>query len=100
MSAELVELREEIRGLRVLVEAVAVALRPAAQSRPLTALELMDRWAVRGKTPRHRLYNLAELCRARGLAAMPGTRGLGATYMVADVVAAEDPTLRRRRVGR
>ncbi len=100
MSATLEQLTEEVRGLRCLMESVAAVLQPAGQSRPLTAEELMTRWAVPGETLEHRLENLAKRCRARGLKPMRGTRGLAATYMVADVVAAEafsNGTTKRRR---
>lgn len=102
MSATLEQLTEEVRGLRSLMEAVAAVLQPAGQSRPLTAEQLMVRWAVPGETLELRLDNLAKRCRARGLKPMRGTRGLAATYMVGDVVAAEafsnGTTKRRRRL--
>lgn len=102
MSATLEKIEAELLGLRVMMEAMVLALQPAAQSRPLTAEELIKRWAVAGRTPAERLHNLAAICRKRGLRAMAGTRGMAATYMVADVVAAEDfasgKTSRRRRV--
>ncbi len=102
MSATLEQLTEEVRGLRSLMEAVAAVLSPAGQSRPLTAEELMRRWAVPGETLELRLDNLAKRCRARGLKPMKGTRGAFATYMVADVQAAEGfsngTTKRRRRL--
>jgi len=102
MSATLEQLTEEVRGLRSLMEAVAAVLSPAGQSRPLTAVQLMDRWAVPGESMELRLDNLAKRCRARGLKPMRGTRGVAATYMVADVVAAEGfangTTQRRRRL--
>ena len=102
MSATLEQLTEEVRGLRSLMEAVAAVLQPAAQSRPLTAEQLMVRWAVPGETLKARLDNLAMRCRARGLKPMRGTRGMAATYMVADVQAAETfsngTTKRRRRL--
>jgi hypothetical protein len=102
MSATLEQLTEEVRGLRCLMESVAAVLQPAAQSRPLTAEELMVRWAVPGETLELRLDNLGTRCRAWGLKPMRGTRGVSATYMVADVVAAEGfangTTKRRRRL--
>lgn len=101
-GAALREIRVELGVLRTLVEALTMVLQPGAQSRPLTAVELMGRWEVPGETPQARLDNLARRCRARGLKAMRGTRGLAATYMVADVVAAEGfsngTTKRRRRL--
>lgn len=100
MSATLEDLHEELRGLRTLVEAVAAVLQPAGQSRPLTAEQLMTRWAVPGETEQARLDNLAKRCRTRGLRPMRGTRGMAATYMVADVQAAEaysNGTMKRRR---
>lgn len=102
MSATLEGISEDVRGLRVLVEAMAAMLAPAAQSRPLTAEQLMTRWSVPGETEQARLDNLAKRCRARGLKPMRGTRGMAATYMVGDVQAAEShsngTTTRRRRV--
>jgi len=89
MSATLEGISEEVRGLRVLVEALAAVLQPAGQSRPLTAEQLMSRWAVPGETEQARLDNLAKRCRKRGLRPMKGTRGMAATYMVADVQRAE-----------
>lgn len=100
MSPTLEEISAELRGLRELVEAVALVLQPGAQSRPLTAEQLIQRWAVPGETAEKRLDNLAKRCRARGLKAMKGTRGMAATYMVADVLAAEafsNGTMKRRR---
>jgi hypothetical protein len=101
MSTSLEKIEAEILGLRVLMEAFVLALKPAAQSRPLTAEELIRRWAVAGKTTTEQLHNLASLCRDRGLQKMKGTRGISATYMVADVIAAEayasGKTSRRRR---
>lgn len=100
MSATLDDLREEVRGLRTLLESFALALAPAGQSRPLTAEQLMTRWAVPGETEQARLDNLAKRCRERGLRPMKGARGLAATYMVADVQAAEafsNGVMKRRR---
>jgi len=101
MSATIESLAEEVRGLKTLLEAVARVLQPASQSRPLTALELMTRWSVAGHTFDDRLDILARMCRERGLRRMAGTRGANATYMVADVIAAEayasGKTQRRRR---
>lgn len=88
-QATLEGISAELRGLRQLVEAVAMVLKPAAQSRPLTAEELITRWKVPGRTTAEQLHNLAEKCRARGLRRMEGTRGVHATYMIADVLAAE-----------
>lgn len=101
-GAALREIRVELGMLRTLVEALTMVLEPGGQSRPLTAGQLMERWAVPGETREARLYNLAERCRARGLKPMRGTRGWSATYMVGDVVAAEGhangTTKRRRRL--
>lgn len=101
MSATIETLAEEVRGLKTLLEAFAKVLQPAQQSRPLTAEELIRRWAVAGKTTTEQLHNLAAMCRSRGLQKMQGTRGLSATYMIADVIAAESyasgKSLRRRR---
>lgn len=83
------DVKAELLSLRMLVEQIALALVPAAQSRPLTAEQLMARWAVPGDTEQHRLDNLAKRCRRLGLRPMGGTRGMAATYMVADVQAAE-----------
>lgn len=91
-------LRDELAGLR---EFVRVALQPGAQSRPLSALQLIERWAVPGETESMRLDNLAKRCRQWGLRPMRGTRGSAATYMLNDVIAAESyaagQTKRRRR---
>lgn len=100
MSATLEDISAELRGLRALVEAVAAVLAPAGQSRPLTAEQMMTRWAVPGETEPARLDNLAKRCRKRGLRTMKGTRGMAATSMVADVQAAEafsNGTMKRRR---
>lgn len=100
MSATLETVTEELRGLRELMESFAMLLAPAAQSRPLTAEQLMVRWSVPRETEPARLDNLAKRCRARGLKPMRGTRGMAATYMVADVQAAEafsNGTSKRRR---
>lgn len=90
-------LHDELAGLR---EFVRVALQPGAQSRPLSALQLMERWAVPGETESMRLDNLAKRCRQWGLRPMLGTRGASATYMLSDVLAAESyasgKTKRRR----
>lgn len=102
MSQALEALTAEVRGLRTLLESFAALMQPAGQSRPLTAEQLMTRWAVPGETEQARLDNLAKRCRARGLRPMNGTRGMAATYMVADVQAAEaysnGTSKRRRRV--
>ena len=101
-GAALREIRVELGMLRSLVEALTMVLEPGGQSRPLTAEQLMVRWAVPGETLKARLDNLAMRCRARGLKPMRGTRGMAATYMVADVQAAETfsngTTKRRRRL--
>jgi len=100
MSATLEDIKMELSALRLLVEGVAAGLKPAAQSRPLTARELIERWAIPGCTEQHQLDNLAKKCRQRGLKAMKGGRGLAATFMVADVQAAEchsNGTSKRRR---
>lgn len=100
MSATLEDIQGELRGLRLLVETLAAGLKPASQSRPLTARELIERWAIPGGTDQHQLDNLAKKCRARGLEPMAGTRGMTATYMVANVQAAEghsNGTMKRRR---
>lgn len=100
MSATLDEIKAELTVLRALVEGVAAGLKPAAQSRPLTAEELIERWKVRGKTQADQLHNLAARCREWGLRPMRGTRGITATYMIADVEAAEafsNGTMKRRR---
>ena len=93
---------EELRELRSLMEAVVQGMQPASQSRPITAQQLIERWAVPGDTDETRLDNLASRCRQRGLKPMKGTRGMAATYMIADVIAAEaysnGTTKRRRRV--
>lgn len=94
------EVKAELLSLRLLVEQIAQMLMPAAQSRPLTAEQLMLRWAVAGETEQHRLDNLAKRCRRLGLEPMKGGRGMTATYMVADVQAAEaygNGTAKRRR---
>lgn len=100
MSATLEDIQKELSALRLLVEVVAAGMKPAAQSRPLTARELIERWAITGSTEQHQLDNLAKKCLQRGLRPMAGTRGLGATYMVANVQAAEchsNGTMKRRR---
>jgi hypothetical protein len=89
MSEALEKLHAEMREMREMIARMQAALQPAGQSRPLTAVQLMDRWAVPGATVQARLDNLAKRCRARGLRAMSGTRGMAATYMLADVLAAE-----------
>lgn len=102
MSATLETVTEELRGLRELMESFAMLLAPAAQSRPLTAEQLMTRWAIPGGTDKHRMDNLAKKCRQWGLEPMKGKRGKDATYMIADVLAAEafstGTSKRRRRV--
>lgn len=100
MSATLDDLSEQVQGLRTLMENFAVLLAPGAQSRPLKAVELMVRWGITGKTREAQLENLWKRCRLWGLEPMRGTRGLSATYMLADVLAAEgvgNGTLNRRR---
>jgi hypothetical protein len=100
MSEDLKIIKLELSALRGAVEVLAARLQPAAQSRPLTARELIVRWAIPGSTERHQLANLAKKCRQRGLEPMKGARGLAATYMVADVQAAEchsNGTVKRRR---
>lgn len=79
-------LHEKLENLQSLLEETAV---PGARSRPLTAQQLLDRWNIPGASLSERLHNLAERCRARGLRRMEGTRGIHATYMLADVIAAE-----------
>jgi hypothetical protein len=102
MNTSLEKIEAEVLGLRVLMEAVVLALQPGAQSRPLSAAQLIDRWAVAGKTTADQLENLADKCRSRGLRPMAGGRGMHATYMLADVIAAEayasGKTSRRRRM--
>jgi hypothetical protein len=90
---------EEIRNLRALIEqggAGGSAIAP----RPLTALQLIERWAVPGETPALRLDNLRARCRDWGLRPVRGTRGETALYPLADVVHAEScgagKTKRRR----
>lgn len=64
-------------------------LQPGAQTRPLSALELIKRWAVPGETESMKLDNLAKRCRQWGLQPMKGTRGASATYLLTHVQAAE-----------
>lgn len=100
MSEELRDIKVELAAMRAALEGLAAGLGPAGQSRPLTAGELMVRWGIQGETEAHRLDTLAKRCRAWGLRPMRGTRGMSATYMVADVVAAEafgNGTSNRRR---
>lgn len=100
MSKTLDDLYVQVDGLRTLMESFAALMAPGAQSRPLTAEQLMVRWAIPGSTPQAKLENLWKRCRLWGLEPMKGTRGLSATYMIADVVAAEakgNGTLKRRR---
>lgn len=98
--SDLHEVKAELISLRLMIERIAEALMPAAQSRPLTAEQLMTRWAISGGTDQHRLDNLAKRCRKLGLEPMTGGRGMAATYMVADVLAAEaygNGSMKRRR---
>lgn len=98
--SDLHEVKAELLSLRLMIERIAEALMPAAQSRPLTAEQLMTRWAVPGETETHRLDNLAKRCRKLGLRPMRGTRGMAATYMITDVQAAEayaNGSMKRRR---
>lgn len=93
-EVSLADVLHELRGLRA-------QLMPGAATRPLSALELIQRWAVPGETESARLDNLAKRCRAWGLEPMKGTRGASATYTLAAVLAAEayasGQTKRRRR---
>lgn len=89
MSEELKGIEQELRDIRTKLELLVAGLKPAAQSRPLSAQELIERWKVPGKTQADQLHSLAQKCRARGLRRMEGTKGMHATYMVADVLAAE-----------
>lgn len=79
-------LHQKIERLEGLLQETAA---PGARSRPLTAQQMLERWNIPGATTSERLHNLAERCRARGLRRMEGTRGIHATYMLADVLAAE-----------
>ena len=56
---------------------------------PLTAQELLARWHIAGGTDALKLLTLRRRCEAWGLRPLEGTRGLGALYFQADVVAAE-----------
>ena len=98
--SDLQELTQEVRGLRTLIDALRVALAPSEQARPLTAAEMMVRWQISGETEALRLGNLRRRCEAWGLRKMTGTAGMGQTFMLGDVIAAENfgngTTTRRR----
>ncbi|MCG3206292.1 MAG: hypothetical protein KCHDKBKB_03026 [Elusimicrobia bacterium] len=81
MLGELRELREQVtRALPV----------PEDATRPLTALELMERWHIAAETPELRLTYLARKAREWGLQPLAGTRGWDALYPRADVLHAEE----------
>lgn len=79
----------EVRQLRALMEQMAGPPAPGADTRPLTAEDLIKRWRIAGATPAAQLHNLARKCRDRGLEPMRGTRGHTATYQLGDVLHAE-----------
>ena len=59
-------------------------------TRPLTAVELCERWSITAESEDLRLHYLARLCRQRGLCALRGRRGWHALYARADVLRAEE----------
>jgi hypothetical protein len=64
--------------------------RPAVdETRPLTALELCERWHVEASTEALRLLYLSRKCRSWGLRPLEGTKGWSALYGRADVLHAE-----------
>ncbi len=64
---------------------------PAAEdmTRPLTALELCERWHVEASSAELQLLYLSRKCRAWGLRSLKGARGWSALYGRADVLHAE-----------
>jgi hypothetical protein len=74
----------ELRELRA-----GVARPVVDETRPLTALELCERWHVEAPTEALRLLYLSRKCRAWGLRALEGTKGWSALYGRADVLHAE-----------
>ena len=88
--SDLDALTQEVRGLRTLIDALRTALAPSEQARPLSAAEIMVRWQISGDTETLRLSNLRRRCEAWGLRKMTGTAGMGQTFMLGDVIAAEN----------
>jgi len=63
--------------------------RPEDLTRPLTALELCERWHVTATSEALRLLYLSRKCRQWGLRPLQGARGWNALYGRADVLHAE-----------
>jgi len=74
----------ELRELRA-----GSAKPPVDETRPLTALELCERWHVEASTAELQLLYLSRKCRAWGLRPLEGTKGWNALYGRADVLHAE-----------
>lgn len=68
---------------------VTAESKPEDMTRPLTALELCERWRVRASSKERQLLYLSRKCRAWGLRPLKGGRGWHALYGRADVLHAE-----------
>lgn len=63
--------------------------RLADDTRPLSAVELCERWRISAETETLELVYLARLCRRWGLRPLSGTQGWEALYRREDVLHAE-----------
>lgn len=74
---------------RMLGDAVPRSMAAEDVTRPLTALELCERWRVTAASKELKLLYLSRKCRAWGLRPLKGGRGWAALYGRADVLHAE-----------
>lgn len=72
-----------------LASAPAAEVKPEDMTRPLTALELCERWHVTASSAELQLLYLSRKCRQWGLRPLKGARGWNALYGRADVLHAE-----------
>lgn len=80
----------KLDGIEQRLAAAPVAeVKPEDMTRPLTALELCERWHVTATSEALRLLYLSRKCRQWGLRPLQGARGWNALYGRADVLHAE-----------
>lgn len=83
-------LLSKVEGIeRRLADALVAEVKPEDMTRPLTALELCERWHVTATSDARRLLYLGRKCRQWGLRPLSGGRGWNALYDRADVLHAE-----------
>jgi len=80
----------KLEGIEQRLAAPAVEAKPEDMTRPLTALELCERWHVTAASAELQLLYLSRKCRQWGLRPLSGARGWNALYGRADVLHAEN----------